>query len=382
MGRREQPSNGTIRVLCVITAMGCGGAERRLADLVNLLIRRGHRVHLRVLQGGSSFFDVDDRVDLEFWERERQIAVTSVGRFSSRVRWLRDNMVVVRPDVVLSFIDVANTTTLMATRSLSLPVVVAERVHPPAHRIPLHFAILRRFLYPGATRIVLQTEAAARWARTWLPDERIVLIPNPVVAPVEGPADRGRGLLPPGGRWLVAMGRLERQKGFDVLISAFRAVAHDHPDWRLVILGEGPERPALAKETIRLGLESRVLLPGTTDTPEDVLRECDVFVLSSRYEGFPNALCEAMACGLPVVSTDCPAGPREIIRDGLDGILVPPNNSAALAQALSKVMSDRGFRRQLAARATEVVRRFDANRIFDAWETLLREVVTTARARE
>jgi len=279
------------------------------------------------------------------------------------------------PDLVLSFIDVANATTLLATRSLEVPVIVSERVHPPAHRIPLRFAVLRRFLYPGATRVVVQTAGTARWARSWLLEQKVVTIPNPVVVPASCGNDRSRTFLLPGGRWLVAMGRLEHQKGFDVLLSAFASISDDHPEWRLVVLGEGPERAALENEAIRLGLDQRVLLPGVSDAPETVLRQCEVFILSSRYEGFPNALCEAMACGLAVVSSDCPEGPGEIIRDDLDGILVPPDDPDALAEALSKIMSDGDYRLRLAARAAEVVTRFDEQTIFETWETLLREVV-------
>jgi glycosyltransferase involved in cell wall biosynthesis len=299
-------------------------------------------------------------------------------RFVARPRWLREQIEAAQPDVVLSFIDVANAVTLWAARSLTVPVLVAERVHPPAHRVPLHYALLRKWLYPSAAGIVVQTEGTADWARDWLPDERVVVIPNPVVLSSARAQVSNDPVLPAEGRWLVAMGRLEHQKGFDLLISAFEAVARDHDEWRLVIMGDGSEQTALEDEIDRRGLGKRVLMLGRVDDPESVLRSSEIFILSSRYEGFPNALCEAMACGLPVVSFDCPTGPSEIIRDGVDGILVPQNDVASLATAIGHLIENPDESAKMAARALELTARFDEREIFARWENLL---TTTANGK-
>ena len=139
---------------------------------------------------------------------------------------------------------------------------------------------------------------------------------------------------------VVAAGRLHRQKGFDLLLEAF-AIARAEVDCRLVILGEGPERAALTATAERLGLAYDIDMPGFADNPFPLMRRAGAFVLSSRWEGFPNALVEAMACGAPVIAADCPSGPREILGDGRYGMLVPPENPRALGQALIAMLTAR-----------------------------------------
>jgi GalNAc-alpha-(1->4)-GalNAc-alpha-(1->3)-diNAcBac-PP-undecaprenol alpha-1,4-N-acetyl-D-galactosaminyltransferase len=143
----------------------------------------------------------------------------------------------------------------------------------------------------------------------------------------------------------------------------------------LSILGDGPERASLEALASRLGISSRTRFLGWVRDPGTVLSRGDLFVLSSRYEGFPNALLEAMSCGLPAVSFDCPSGPREIIRDGVDGILVPPQDVDSLSAAMDRLMSSPAERQVLASRAAEVNERFGLERVAKIWEDVIYDLI-------
>jgi glycosyltransferase involved in cell wall biosynthesis len=175
------------------------------------------------------------------------------------------------------------------------------------------------------------------------------------------------------------MGRLHVAKRFDRLIAAFAATASANPGWDLEIWGEGPLRANLEAQVRDCGLDGRVRLPGSTRNPTTAMQRAGIFVLSSEYEGFPLALTEAMACGMPVISFRCPSGPSDLIRDGVDGILVPPGDVAALAGAIQRLMRDSDLRTRLAARAPDVLKRFSLERVMGLWERTIDDVVA-ARA--
>ena len=231
-------------------------------------------------------------------------------------------------------------------------------------------------LYPSARAVVVQTAGISQWARRIVRKEAIYVIPNPISEQFLGShGSNGTSAH----HTVVAMGRMEPQKGFDRLLTAFAKCAERHPEWTLRIVGEGTERPRLQALAVKLGLESRIRLDTVTKEPEKVLRDSDLFVLSSRYEGFPMVLLEAMACGLPVISFDCPSGPREMIRDGIDGVLVPPDDVEALAKAMDSLMGAQQERQRLAARAVEVSERFGLPRVMAMWSEVLGKAAGAGR---
>jgi glycosyltransferase involved in cell wall biosynthesis len=289
-----------------------------------------------------------------------------------RIRKLRAAIRASQPDCVISFIDQTNVLTLLATRGTGIPVVVSERTFPPAHSIGTFWNLLRRLSYIGADRIVTVTERA----RQSLPQRiraKSITIPNPVRSPVVLDATRYRESA--GRRSILAVGHLARHKGHDLLLRAFALSQGRRAGWDLVILGEGPQRKELELLRDHLALTNCVRMPGRVRNLEDYFQQADLFVMTSRYEGFPLALCEAMASGLPVISTDCPSGPREIIRDGVDGVLVPNEDVDALAAAMDRLISDEEERRRLATRATEITERFSLPKVMAMWEAVLAEVV-------
>lgn len=300
---------------------------------------------------------------------EQSLVVSEINLIAA----LRHALVDTRPEQVVSFMDITNLRVMLAVHGLSLPVIVSERCDPYDNFLGEGRERLRWRLYPKAKYLTVFTAEILSHFYPMV-GERGRVIPNMVLKP--GGANGVEASTAPLAsarteRTLVAMGRLAYEKGFDLLLHAFARVAPAHPSWRLRIFGEGELRGELEKLARELGLSSRVSFPGFTTDPAAFLRQSDLFVASSRSEGFSNVIAEALACGLPVVSFDCPSGPRHIIRDGVDGLLVPARDVAALAASLDRLMSDGDERARLAARAPEVLERFGIEKIMALWEELI-----------
>jgi len=362
-----------MRIVSVIHSLNGGGAERVMARLVTMFGDRGHDVTLITLDDGSG-----DRHEVGPAVARVHLNVMSVSgnkvagliATATRVTALRRAMKAARPDVVLSFCDVTNVLTLLASRLWSVPVVVSERSDPVAQAIATPWAQLRPRLYRQAAGVVVLTDAAAMAVAPWCRDRPIVIPsavdspPRDVVVPSDDVGD------------FVAVGRLEREKGFDRLIDAFAKVVGHHPHARLSLYGEGSLRRSLEQQCDRLGLKDRVVMPGWTRPIWPVLRPAGVYVLSSRYEGFPSSLLEAMASGMACIAMDCPSGPAAIIRDRIDGMLVPAGDVDGLASAMVKIRQDQRLRVGLGGRARDVVRRFGWDAMVDAYEGVFKGVVT------
>lgn len=358
----------------VISSLAGGGAERVMSIMANYWAARGQDITFITLSSGED----------DFYALHPQVRRLALGLLKAsenlgdalwngirRVSHLRKALRASCPDFVISFMDTTNIITLLACCGLGLPVVISERTDPRQHNIGRTYALMRRVLYRWAHAVVVQTEGVREWVESFVPREAVFRIPNPVEPPSYPSESPSQPL--PAGRLLVSMGRLGWEKGYDLLLQAFARCAGKHQDWSLVILGEGNQRNALEELSKQLGISDRVYLPGRVQHPETVLRCADLFALSSRREGFPNGLLEAMACRLPVVSFDCRSGPGEIIRHGIDGLLVTPNDVGSLAVALDRLMSDEGERKRLASRADEVLERFSVSKVMAMWEDILRE---------
>ncbi len=370
-------SSEGMRLTLVIHSLGCGGAERVMSVMANHWAARNREVTLITFDDGSQapFYTLDRRVRrvaLGLAGASRGLAA-AIGANFKRMSVLRRALVESRPDAVISFLSRTNVVTLLATAGMSAPVIVSERIDPAAESQGLAWDSLRRLTYPHADKVVAQSERALAFFPQRV-RERGLVVPNMVAAPPLEEDDTADFEMP-ARPLLASIGRLTRQKGFDVLLDSFARIKDRHPQWKLLILGEGEDRAQLEALCQRLGLKQSVLMPGRVKNPTSLLRRADIFVMSSRWEGFPNALCEAMACGLPVVSTDCPSGPREIIRHGIDGLLVPAEDPAAMARALDRLMSSANERIGLAARAADVVERFSVERVMKMWD----EAICTAR---
>lgn len=372
----------TPRITLIASSCRPGGAERVMAIMANYWASLGWRIHLLSLDNDATpFYPIHSDVVFKSLDLSQPLggAPVALFRLHKRIHELRMAVCQTRPEVILSFNDITNILVLLAVRSLGVPVIVSERNDPHCHPLKNPWRLLRGVTYRRANSVVAQTQSALTYFSSDI-RQRGRVIPNPVLMPDPLPnsgRSEGRERLR---KVVLAMGRLEKQKGFDNLIQAFGKLAARHSGWDLVIWGDGQERNALENRIRDLGLQNRVLLPGTTKKPGEIMRNADLFVLSSYYEGFPNVLGEAMAHGLPVLSYNCPSGPSELIRDGIDGILVPPGNMEALGVGMDRLMSNEAERQKLSASAPQVVERFGLKAIMEAWTHLIEELRRTHRS--
>ncbi|MGH8144778.1 MAG: glycosyltransferase family 4 protein [Rhodanobacteraceae bacterium] len=367
-----------MRIALAISSLGGGGAERVMAALANAWAERGHEVTLVTLSSSDR-----DRYVLDPGVRRIALGVAGlstnvlagIGHNVTRLFALRRAITTLQPDVVISFIAKNNVLVLASLFGTRMPIIVSERTFPVGHGVHGVWRVMYRLLYPRAAAVVVQTQRCAGPLATLA--HKVAVIPNPILSePADGLVGaRGVHPLQPGRRGdrrtLLAVGRLAHQKGFDLLIRAFARIAGIHADWDLVILGEGKLREDLARMIDAAGLASRVSMPGFDPHVRDAMRRADLFVLSSRFEGIPNALLEAMSESRACVSFDCDTGPRELIEHGRNGWLVPAGDVPALAEALDVLMRDADLRERLGIRAREVRIHYSLSAILDQWDELV-----------
>lgn len=351
-----------------IDSMGAGGAERVTSLLVNRWADQGHDVHLLTLASTD-----EDHYPLHEGVRRSSIGWLGPVRSSlhgaclnlRRVRLIRAHVRTEQPDVVISFITRMNLLVLLATGEV--PVVVSERSNPATHRVPKMIDLGRRRLYRRAAAVVAQTRAVARWIEENCPGATVTVIPNPV-ADLPSMPERYPNLV-------VAAGRLERRKGFDLLIEAMALVHRQHREAALRIYGTGELEATLREKIDSLNLQDVVELAGEYDDVAAALGGAATFVLSSRYEGYPNVLVEAMKLGIPVTSFACAHGPEDIIRHGYNGMLVEPEDTVALAGSISQLLESPDLRVTLRAGASTSLDEDSLDRIGEQWDSCLRAVV-------
>jgi len=374
-----------MRITLAIHGMTAGGAERVLSIMANYWAARGEDVTLVTDDNpaDTDFYALDNSIErLSAYLAGAGPNPRGLGRIVAAVKRLalmRRQIIRSKPDVVISFIDEMNVRVLLSMLGTKIPVIVSERIDPAKHKMArTEFARLRPWAYKRARIVTAQTKKALMFF-----DAAIQaigeIVPNPVILSdrFDGPNEEAIK----NGKRILAMGRLDPQKGFDLLIDSFARIAPSFPDWTLEIWGEGEERSNLGKQIESLGLARQILLQGRTKEPILKMRESSLFVLSSRYEGFPNVLCEAMASGLPVVSFDCDSGPSDIIRDNHDGLLVPEADLDGLAAAMQKLMDAPEERLRIAKNSGEVLTRFHIDRVMGIWDSLIQQACKGASIR-
>ncbi len=351
-------------VAVVIESMGGGGAQQVAAALLRHWVSAGREVHLITLKDATAdTFPVSAEV--------RRHVVGGVGRAPGflggirgnlrRLAALRRAMCDSGAATVVSFVTATNVLAVLACLGLGVRVVVCERNDPRRQDVPVAWAVLRRLTYPCADLVTANSEMAARALRDLGISDDTVFLPNPLRRPSSSKAADKLSPL------LLAVGRLHWQKGYDRLLAAFAEARPGMPGWRLRILGEGPQRAELEALAVHLGIADAVEFVGYAADPFPHYRVADVFVMTSRYEGSPNALWEAVSCGVPAVVTANLEGALEVLRDGTS-CRTTDETVGAIAAALTELAADATLRRHLGEAGRVTVSAFDPECACAAWD--------------
>ena len=344
-----------------------GGAERVIFHLIKYMLARGHVVSLILVDDRPIQFDIPEKCPVTVIGQKDPVPLKD--KFL-RYRTVRQVVKESGCDVVLSMPEEVGIYVLPAMMGTGIPVVVSERNNPWVMPYKKSTRLLRRLFYPFANGLIFQTSFAASFFSEKLQKKGIVL-PNPLDLDRLPPEYTGQRE-----KVIAGAGRLAPQKNFKLLIDGFSAFYQNHPDHRLVIYGEGVLRDELTAYAAERLPEGTYAFPGNVSDLPERLNSVAAFVLSSDFEGMPNVLLEAMAMGVPCVSTDCPSGgPRELIEDGINGFLIPVGDSVALTERLEKLMTVTGVH----SSAQEIRTRFDCQIVAAQWEEYLEKIANRRR---
>lgn len=374
-----------MRLLIFIYSLESGGAERVTTHLANYWAMRGWEITIITLVStNTDFYKLHPRIKRVAFDLtcDSRKLLSRLSRNMRRVKDLRRALREIQPDVALAMMSAANVILALAARGMSnVCAIGSERTFPPQLPLGAIWESLRRHTYGQLAAVVTLTQECAHWTEEHSSARRVSVIPNPACWPLpeHEPKINRSEVCSSERRLLLAVGRLDKAKNFELLIDVFSCLAQRHPDWDLVILGEGAERKGLEAQVTARGLGKRAFLPGRIGNVGEWYEQADLYVMTSRFEGFPNTLAEALSHGLAAVSFDCDTGPRDIIRHGIDGLLVPPGNSLELMLALEKMMSNSSLRERLASKAVDARERFSMEKIAYMWEDLFNQCMQIKR---
>ncbi len=352
------------KLLFVIYSIYGGGAEKQMQYLLKYIDRGKFEPHLAVFHLTGKENKVVP-ADIPVYDLSTAVRPASFFLFFKLIGLIKK----IKPDRILSFMWGVNLISILAGKLTGIKLIVSERTFMPLDIKKYSFQALRRqlisFLYRKANRITAVSNDVKRALIDYfsLPEEKIKVIYNGLdIKKIHAEMNEYCSSF---GRYVLGCGRLEKEKNFDLILQAMLGI----PGLKLVILGEGSLRKELAKKAEKLGVE--LVLPGHIENPYPWMRKAEVFILTSRYEGSPNVLLEAMACKIPVVSVDCPGGIREIIENGRNGIIVPQGNKNELISAIRGILKNSEFAKKLSEKALGTVKKFDMLNMVKKYEEIL-----------
>lgn len=351
-----------------IGGLGGGGAERVVCNLANYLVKKDWNVCILTMSDKKNVYPLHSKVKRHMLIREcerKSLIYNFVIRYIRLKKYVENN----ETDCFIVMLPITILMLLSLRKFIKGKIIVSERNNPACYARGLKGML--KILAHRADGYVFQTEENRRWYMPHIKKINTIIIPNAVneefLIDCEKVTKENR---------IMAVGRLTGQKNFPLLIKAFSKIVNKYLDYKLFIFGDGTERDNLNKLIRDLGLENNIVIAGFVENIKDELQKSKLFVMSSDYEGIPNALIEAMAIGLPCIATDCAGGGAKfLIQHGINGYLVEPGNSEQMAYYMDMVLSSEKLAGYIGDKAKEVAEILNPNRIYSIWENFIKNVM-------
>lgn len=344
------------KTICIVApSLQGGGIERALSTLSSHFVERRHKVVYIACRAGKHFYELNPQVIF----REPSFVHTASSRlkllnYYKTIRFVRKQLKEFKPDTILSFGDIINPLALLANRGLNYPIYISDRISPKQY-LGRFKNFMKQITYRKATGIIAQSSFAAEYKRQVFGNNiNLRVIPNSLRKIDSYDVEKKN--------WVIGVGRLSHEKGYDRLIEAFAKIK-GHDEWNLVLVGDGPVREQLEQQAKTLGIENRVEFLGMRKDVDLLLSESKIYVIPSRCEGFPNALCEAMASPLPCIAFDSIAA--DLIDNHVNGVIVTDGDIQGLADEMIAMMDNEKIREKYAAEAIHIRERLDPEKIGD-----------------
>lgn len=365
------------RIALFISSLQKGGSERVMVNLAEYFHEQKYEVILVTQYKKENEYDILPQIRRVYSEpSEEELQGGRIHNFKARFRALRSIWVNYKPDVILAFLGKNNMMAILTAAFLPSRVVVSVRGEPTMEYAGKFQQLLAKWLFRYADGVVLQTERA----KDFFPKavrRKAVIMSNPL-----NPDFLNKSISTEVEKenLIVAAGRLDENKNHAMLIHAFAKIASEFPNTKVIIYGEGESRSELEALCREKELQDRILLPGSVSDVASHIIKAKIFVLTSNTEGMPNSVMEAMAMGLPVISTDCPCGgPAMLIQNGENGVLVPVGDAYALADAMRRILTDEEFAAKLGENAIRIREDLAPWKVNKEWENYLAKIVGTGK---
>ncbi len=354
-------------MMFVVSSLGFGGAERVISELANYFSDIGNEVNIMLVSNNKINYNISPKIKIIDLS-SKMVNKTGLFAIFERMWLIRKLINHIKPEVVVSFLSIINIYVCFSLMISKHKLIVSERNDPKNDPKGVVKRAVRLLAYKFADGFVFQTETAKKYFSKIIQKKSIV-IANPVISNLPEPFKGIRS------KKIIAIGRLVEQKNYPLLIYAFNEIQKEFNDYNLYIYGEGKDRNKIEKLIKMLSLEDRIILKGNVSNVHEEVVDASLYVLTSDYEGMPNALIESLAMGIPSISVDCSGGgPAAIIENGENGVLVPVGSRDDLVDAMKRILTDIDFSKKLSINAVRDSKKYSMQNISVKWRNYINSI--------